>query len=144
MKKMICALAVLMCVVCLLTACNFTSSTSGLSTAQSAEKVEEMMSALAGGDAQGALELMHPDASEGKEASLDQMADFLSGRKMTSLMQVGITVNTSTGTGGTTRQEKVSYKAELEDGSTVYLSVTYRTDNARAGFVSFQIVLGVV
>ena len=56
----------------------------------------------------------------------------------------GITVNTSAGTSGNVRQERVNYQVTLTDGAVIYLNVAYLSNNQGTGFASFQIVLGVV
>ena len=45
---------------------------------------------------------------------------------------------------GKARQEQVAYQVTLTDGSVIYLNVVYLSNTAGAGFVSFQLVLGVV
>lgn len=145
MKKRICVLAVVMNILCLLTACNFTTTSmiDNRTTAIS-PKVEEMMEALAGGNVDSALALMHPTVAEGAEDAVAEMCEYLAGRKAAQLNQKSVNVNTSTGTSGKSRQETATFQVELEDGTEIYISAAYRTDAAGEGFASFQIVLGVV
>jgi hypothetical protein len=55
-----------------------------------------------------------------------------------------IIVNTSAGTSGKSRQERVAYQVTLTDGAVIYLNVVYFSNNDGKGFSAFQLVLGVV
>lgn len=146
MKKWFSMVMVLLTVIGCLTACNFTSNMSGMiaGDAQAASKVENMMTALAENRLEDAKALMHPSVAGRSDDPIAQMSAFLAGRKVTELQQTGINVHTSTGTAGKTRQESASFQLTLDDGTTIYLAATYLSNNAGEGFVSFQIVLGVV
>ena len=148
MKKLICVMAAAaMSILCLLTACNFTSNYAdslGTTKAESTSKVEEMMRFLADGDLDSALSLMYPGVAETAKDAAAQMRDYLAGRKVTKLNQKSVSVSTSTGTSGKSRRESAAFQAVLEDGTTIYLSTAYCSDDSGDGFASFQIVLGVV
>lgn len=107
-------------------------------------EVEDMMEALSESDLNDAQELMHPSVTDDSENGLAQMGDYLAGRKVAELEQQGVRVNTSTGTGGKTRQEQGTFLVTLEDGAAFYISVVHLSDDAGEGFVSFQMMLGVV
>jgi hypothetical protein len=87
---------------------------------------------------------MHPEAVAKADNRIPQMSDFLAGRTVAEMNQKGVRVNTSTGTAGKTRQEVTNFQVLLEDGTEIYVAATYYSDNAGEGFVSFQLVLGIV
>ena len=146
MKRMICFALVLLVSLGCLTACNFTQNMSGAfaGEAEATPKVEEMMAALADDNTSDAKALMHPQVAETSDNAIAQMRDYLAGRKVSAMELININVNTSTGTAGTTRQERVGYKVTLNDGAVIYLNAVYLSNNQGAGFASFQLVLGVV
>ncbi|MGM9668920.1 MAG: hypothetical protein ACI3VZ_04095 [Faecousia sp.] len=146
MKKLICFVLVPLVLLSCLTACNFTKNISGALTeeAESAPKVEEMMTALAENRASDAKSLMHPQVTENADAAIAQMCDYLAGREISSMEQRNINVHTSTGTSGRTRQEQMTYQVTLNDGTVFYLNAVYFSDAAGSGFVAFQLVLGLV
>ena len=146
MKRFSTLTAVLL-VACLLTACNFTTNFTdsvGVTEAESTEKVEQMLQALVDGNADAALALMHPGVAERAEAPIVQMNNFLSGRAVAEMTQTGVRVNTSTGTSGKTRQEATNFQVILDDGTEIYIAATYYENSDGAGFISFQLVLGIV
>lgn len=151
MKKIVCLALALMCL--LMAGCNFNTnfSNSGLGGAkmEATPQVGEMLNVLAGKDMDAALALMHPSVLEPEEereevkAMLQQMMDFIDGRQFQSLAQVSLSVNSSTGTAGSVKQESASFRFML--GDTVYhLTVVSLTQGGNTGFVSYQLVLGVV
>lgn len=146
MKKRICfALFVLTLTLCL-TACNFSANmTSSLpANAEATPKVEEMLAALAENRTDDAKALMHPQAAEKADAAIAQMSNYLAGRTVTALEAKSTNIRTSAGTSGKMRQEQVAYQATLTDGEVIYFNTLYLTNDAGAGFASFQLVLGVV
>lgn len=146
MKKLVCfSLAVIAMLSCLIS-CNFTQNISGglADNATATPKVEEMLTALANDQTEDAKALMHPQANKETDDAIAQMSSYLSGREVSSIELKSINVNTSTGTSGKSRQEQVDYQVTLMDGDTVYLSVVYLSNNSGDGFISFQLVLGVV
>ena len=146
MKRFIGFSLVALVLICCLASCNFTQSLSGdmVKESEAAPKVEEMLTALAENRISDAKGLMHSQKAENADAALTQMSEYLEGRKADSIVVTGINVNTSTGASGKTRQETVSYQVTLADGDVIYLSVVYLSDNDSTGFISFQLVLGVV
>lgn len=145
MKKWIC-FALVVLVLGSFTACNFTQNMSGAiaSEAEATPKVEEMMAALTAGNTADAKALLHPQAAETAESTIAQMSAYLAGRKAAAMELTGITVNTSTGTSGNVRQERVNYRITLADGDMIYINAVYLSNNQGTGFASFQLVLGVV
>ena len=146
MKKIICFTLVLLALLGCLTACNFTQNISGAiaGEAEATPKVEEMMAALADDNAPDAKALLHPQVTETSDNAIAQMSAYLAGRKASAIELISITVNTSTGTAGTTRQERVGYRVALNDDAVIYINAVYLSNNQGTGFASFQIVLGVV
>lgn len=146
MKRFIGFSLVTLVLICCLASCNFTQNLSGelVKESEAAPKVEEMLTALAENRISDAKGLMHSQKAENADAALTQMSEYLEGRKAESLTVTGINVNTSSGASGKSRQETVSYRVMLADGDVIYLSVVYLSDNDGAGFISFQLVLGVV
>ena len=145
MKKWIC-FALVVLVLGSFTACNFTQNMSGAiaGEAEATPKVEEMMAALAAGNTVDAKALLHPQAAETAESAIVQMSAYLAGGKAAAMELTGITVNTSTGTSGNVRQERVNYRITLADSDMIYINAVYLSNNQGTGFASFQLVLGVV
>ncbi len=146
MKRLIGFSLVLLVMVCCLASCNFRTNTSGGSAdnTEATQKVEKMITALAEERLSDAKALIHPQKAESIDSALAQMSEYLSGRKVNAIEATHVSVNSSAGTSGKIRQETVSYKATLTDGDVVYLSVVYLSNNDGAGFISFQLVLGIV
>ena len=146
MKKRFCFALALTALLGCLTACHFTKNVSGAlaSDPEATPKVEEMMIALAGKRLSDAKALMHPQVAEASDNAISQMGDYLEGRKINAKELTNITVNSSTGTSGNTRQERLNYRVTLTDSTVIYLNVVYLSNNQGTGFAAFQIVLGVV
>ena len=146
MKRFIGFSLVTLVLICCLASCNFTQSLSGdlVKESEAAPKVEEMLTALAENRIADAKALMHSNKAENADTALTQMSEYLNGRKAESIAVTGINVNTSSGASGKTRQETASYQVVLSDGDVSYLSVVYLSDNDSTGFISFQLVLGIV
>lgn len=146
MKKLISLTLVLVVLLGSLTACNFTQNLSGAiaGEAEATPKVEQMMLALAEDRAADAKAFMHPQTADASDGAIAQMSAYLSGRKVSTMELTSINVNTSTGTAGTTRQERVNYQVTLQDGDVICLNVLYLSNNQGTGFASFQLVLGAV
>ena len=145
MKKILCFALVLL-VLGSFTACNFTQNMSGMMAgeAEATPKVEEMMAALSAANTADAKALLHPQVAETSDNAIAQMSTYLAGRTAETMELTGITVNTSAGTSGNVRQERVNYRVTLTDGAVIFLNVLYLSNNQGTGFSSFQIVLGVV
>ena len=146
MKKIIVMTVVLLLTLSCLTGCNFTQNMSGAiaGEAEATPKAEEMMAALASENMADAKALLHPQVAETSENALAQMSAYLSGRTASAMERRSITVNTSTGTSGNSRQERVAYHVTLSDGAEIFLNVVYLSNSQGTGFVSFQVVLGVI
>lgn len=147
MKKWICLLSVMAVLVCLLSACNFNTNFfdgTGSTQAQSLNDVKEMLNALSQGDTEKAKSLMHPQVVAQSDAAIAQMTEYLAGRKLVQLEQTGLQVSTGTGSSGNIRQEKASFRADMEDGTSVYIAIGHISDKEGKGFASFQVVLGLV
>ncbi len=146
MKKLFCITSVILMMLVCLTACNFNTNIGGVLTgkAENEAKVDEMLVALAENDISTAKALLHPERSETSDAALEQISDFLDSRKVSSKTLMNVNVTTSTGTAGKSVQEQASYRVILNDGTVIYLNAVYLTTDAGSGFVSFQLVLGLV
>jgi hypothetical protein len=146
MKRLIGFALVLVLLLGCMTACNFTQNMSGAlaGETEAAPKVEEMMKALAEDRISDAKALMHPQVAETSDNAIAQMSDYLAGREVSAMELRSISVNTSAGTSGKSRQERVAYQVTLTDGAVIYLNVVYFSNNDGKGFSAFQLVLGVV
>lgn len=146
MKKLICVVLSMLTLLCCLTACNFTQNMSGAlaGEAEATPKAEKMMAALAKNSTDEAKALLHAKASGFLDTGITQMSDYLDGREVSSMSLISINVNTTKGAAGNSRQERVGYTATLSDGTIIYINAVYLSDQTDAGFLSFQIVLGIV
>ena len=147
MKKRLAWVAVVVAVMLLVTGCSFTTNffnNTEMATMKAKDKVTEMMTALTAGDTDAARALMHPNRKETAEAGIQQMIELLDSRKVASLDLQGVNVSTRSGTSGEARQEQGTFRMELEDGTVFFLSAVHFTDGTGEGFISFQLVLGVV
>ena len=146
MKKIICFALVLLALFGCLTACTFSQNMSGAiaGEAEATPKVKEMMAALADDNTSNAKALLHPQVAETSDNAIAQMSAYLAGRKASAIELTSINVNTSTGTAGKVRQERVAYQVTLTDGAVIFLNVVYLSNNQGTGFASFQLVLGVI
>lgn len=144
MRKLVCfslAILVLFC----FTACNLNLNLEDLANeSESAAITEEMLDILAEKRVDDAKALFHPQVDEEIDTAITQMCDFLDGRKAESVEIISININNSTGTGGRSRQEQVSYSVRLDDGQIIYASAVYLSDQDGDGFVSFQLILGII
>ena len=146
MKKFICFSLVMILILTVLTSCNFTQTLTGAAAnnAQSTPKVEAMMSALAEDRMSDAEALMHPEVKEKSDSGISQIKLYLNGRETSGMTLQSINVTNSVGTSGKARQEQVAFKTILSDGEIVYINAFYLSNNAGEGFISFQMVLGVI
>jgi hypothetical protein len=145
MKKVICLSLVVMALIGCFASCNISQKFSDVleNMSEASPKVNEMINALAEDNVSDAVALMHPDA-ENVDAAIAQMSNYLSGRKAQSISIDGININTSTGTGGEKREEQLTCKVTLTDGVVVYLNAVYLKDKSGEGFITFQLVLGLI
>ena len=143
MNKSISVILVVTVLLCCFTSCditaNFSDALSG--KAESTPKVEEMLSALAENDMSAAEALLHPQIADDSDDMLERLADYIDGCKAESVEVTSVSINTSTGTGGKSRQEEISCEVKLDDGASVSLNVVYLSDSQGEGFSVFQIVL---
>ena len=102
------------------------------------------MAALADDNTSDAKALLHPQVAETSDNAIAQMSAYLAGRKASAIELISININSSTGTAGKTRQERVGYQVTLTDGAVIFLNAVYLSNNQGTGFASFQVVLGVV
>ena len=144
MKKILCLTLALLAMLACLTSCNFNIQSAITDKVTSKEQAEEMMSHLSARRMTDAVSLMHPEKSDSSQPALGQIATYLNGRTVKKMDVVGVNFTSSVGTNGNTSQEQVSYQVTLSDGAVVYLSTVYVKSAAGEGFVSFQMVLGVV
>ena len=91
-----------------------------------------------------ALELMHPDAPNRSAQAIVQLSAYLSGRDVKSLKVQKLQKTNTSGAGGTKQQETATIFVTMEDEEQFYLAVSYLIDNNHKGFVSFQLILGMV
>ena len=146
MKKLLCLLLPL-ALLLTLTACNVTTNLHdnlGVTEAQCTDQVEQLLQALTEDDLAAALETMHPGTADWAESGLEQLRDYLAGRKVLKLNIQGVNRNSTSGSSGKVEQEQAAFQVVLADGTVCYISAVYRTDKDGAGFVSFQMILGVV
>lgn len=146
MKKIICFVLVLLVLPACLTACNFTQKVSGAleSQAEATPKVEAMMIALAYGNTSDAKALLHPQVAEKSDNAIAQMSNYLAGRNTSTIELKNININTSNGTSGKIRKEQVAYQVTLTDNDVIFLNAVYLSNEQGTGFISFQVVMGVV
>lgn len=140
MKKLLSVTALLLIFALALSACDMPIDM----TAQAEPYIKEMLTALTAGDLESAEALLHPDRVDGAtDTALAAMADLLGGREVESCVQVGINVNASTGTGGSSRTESGTVHILFTDGTDLRLSYSYVSDNAGEGFATFQFLVGI-
>ena len=147
MKKQKIQLVLLVAIAYLMTACNFTtnfSDSTGNTKMEACQQVEDMMTALSQDDRETALALMYPEYASKLADIYEQLAGFMDGRKVSNMTQKSVNIKKSNGTDGKVQQETATFLVALEDGMELYLSVCYVTESNKEGFVSFQLVLGVV
>ena len=146
MKKLICFATVLFALFSCLTSCVFTNGliNNMANSSEATPKVEEMLNALTEKRADDAKALLHPQATEKADTAITRMTDYLNGRKDSTVELIDFNFNSSVGTSGNTRQEQATYQVTLDDGEIIYLNVHYLSNNEGTGFVSFQLILGLV
>jgi len=132
--------------------CNFNTSFNdslGIKDMEAKQQVADMLEAMTKKDMDAVLAFMYPDLleDENKKLSvidqLQQIMDYVDGRKALSFEQLSVNVKNSSGTAGKVKQEQAVFKVMFAE-ETVYVSVTYLTQNGKSGFISYQLVLGVV
>ena len=146
MKKIICFSLVMILILTVLTSCNFTQTVNDVAAnnAKSTSKVEAMISALAEDRMSDAEALMHPQAKEKSDTGIAQIKLYIDGRKAEAMTLQSINVTNSVGISGKASQEQVTFKVALSGGEIVHITSYYLSNNAGEGFISFQMVLGVI
>lgn len=140
MKKIICMALIPMIIILGLSACNLKDALS--KNAEATPKVEEMFDALSENRVNDAKALMHPEIIATSESGIIQLCDYLDGQKANTIVLDSISVNSSVGTAGKTRQEQLTYKITLNDGSTLNLNVVYLSNKNGSGFTTFNLSIG--
>ena len=143
MKKKICLVLIIISVIGCLTACNFTLN-NAKDEAESTPFVEEMLAALTSDNISEAEALLHPAANDSAREALNQMIAYLNGKKISSTELINVNFTSSVGTAGKVHQEQVNYRLKLDNVETVYINAVYLSNDDGTGFVSFQLVLGLV
>lgn len=144
MKKMISLTLVLLMLIACMTSCELLNSMIGEieESTESALKVTEMLTALSEKRMDDAKRLMHPNASY-DDAALEQLAEIMKERNVVSMIVMGVNVRNEVGTNGNVSTEELSYKTTLSDGTIIYVSSVYVSDNSGVGFTSFRISFGI-
>lgn len=141
MKKLLTVTALLLVFALALSACG---SPAELLKPQAEPQIRDMLTALTAGDADSAAALLHPDRADGAtDAAIAQMIALLDGREAISCTMVGLNVNTSTGTGGTSRTESGTVHILFDDDTDLQLEYSYVRDKGGEGFSTFQFLVGV-
>ncbi len=147
MKKMIVLLLVLALCICAFSGCSYYSSASGDEDdieMKSLDEVELMLDHLTAGDEAAALAMMHKSAQEKSAAGITQLCAFFAGKEISAMEMKNISRESTGGTVGTAQRETASFAITLEDGTEFYITVVHLTDEDGAGFLAFQLVLGVI
>lgn len=140
MKKLLTVTALVLILALTLSACGMTIDM----TAQAEPHIKEMLTALSAGDLEAAKALLHPDrVDDATDGALEALVALLDGREVASCVQVSINVQTSTGTGGTSRTESGTVHVLFTDDTDLRLSYSYVSDNGGEGFATFQFLVGV-
>lgn len=146
MKRILCMILVLSAILCIFTACDFAQNLTDTleEKSESATKVEELLAALSEKRMDDAKALMHPSVNENASAGLEQMMDYIDGRKVVSMELSGINVSVSSGTAGKVSEEHIGYILTLSDGVIISTDAVYLSNSAGVGFTSFGLVIGVI
>ncbi len=104
---------------------------------------EDMMEALSNGDADEAMELLHPDVAEDDdtEEGVQSLIDLLDGREMEDYKRTGVNIHSSVNTTGKTKQETCTYEIELDDGTELEVEFEYVSNRDGEGFAVFKLSL---
>ena len=101
-----------------------------------------MLTYLSEGEMEKAADLMHEDKTD--VSGLDQISQYLDGRKINKLVTQSVNMQTVKGNQGSSKTENATLQLTLDDGESVYLSVMFFEDQKDQGFLSFQLVLGAI
>ena len=147
MKKLLCLTLVIVMTVCALSSCALMEKIVMriLENAESPDKVDEMMAALADDQIDDAKVLMHPDVTEDVLGdSLEAMATYLDGRIMLSKQVTSLSVKKNHKNSQKVREESISYNITLSDETVITVETIYISDENGAGFTTFRLALGVM
>ena len=145
MKKLISLTLILSVLIACVTSCELVNSMTGAleESAESSAKVMEMLSALSEERIDDAKRMLHPCVSD-DDVALEQLTEYIKGRTVVSMIIMGINIRNEVGTNGNVATEELSYKTTLSDGTIIYVSSVYVSDNSGVGFTSFRIGFGIV
>ena len=146
MKKLLCLTLVIVMTVCALSSCALMEKIVMhiLENAESPDKVDEMMAALADDRIDDAKALMHPDVTEDVIGdSLEALATYLDGRIMLSKQVTSLSVKKNRKKSSKVLEEHISYDITLSDESVITVETIYISDENGAGFTTFRFALGV-
>ena len=147
MKKRIALLLALVLLVCTLSACSYYSSANSDEDdieMKSLDQVELMLSHLTAGDETAALAMMHKSVKEKSAAGVSQLCAFFADNEISKLEIKNISRESTGGAIGTVQRETASFAVSFADGTEFYITVVHLTDEDGAGFLAFQLVLGVI
>ena len=125
--------------------CSFLNvHSSGIGQSEYKEQAQRLLDALSDGDIKAAVAMMHPDAQMEANAGLRQIVGYLDGRKVVSMEQMRINKQSSSTLEGRASLEQAGFDLKLDDGTACSVSMAYLEDPAGKGFLSVQLILGVV
>lgn len=137
MKRLFTCILALLLMVTMISGCSFDLKS------ETEPLFEEMMEALSDGDAEEAMELLHPDVAEAEdtEAGIQSLIDLLDGREMEDFKRTGFHIYNGVNTGGKIKQETCTYQVELDDGTELEVEFEYVTNRDGEGFAVFKMTL---
>lgn len=136
MKRIIGFLALVLAAVSLFAACDMAS----MVKLEHEDDVKLLLAYLSEGDLENAGQMMHADKED--ISALEQISEFLDGRKVKELKTQSVHVKSMKNNGVSSATEEATFKVTLDDGETVYLSTVYTEDDADQGFTTFRLALG--
>ena len=111
---------------------------------EAAPVAKEMMKALAAGNEETAMSLMHPNAQEqirDMNQRIQTLIGFVDGRSVTEWKQTSVNVKNQVGT-NSGKYEEGSFRATLDDGTVLRIEYEYLNNKAGEGFTSFYLSVG--
>lgn len=137
MKRLFACILALMLMASMFSGCSFDLKS------ETEPLFEDMMEALSDGDAEEAMELLHPEvaADEDTEAGIQSLIDLLDGREMEDFKRTGFNIYSGVNTGGKTKEESCTYEVELDDGTELEVEFEYVTNRDGEGFAVFKLSL---
>ena len=144
MKKLIVLLLAMTLCLGTLSACSYYATEDEDIEMNSLDQVELMLEKLAANDASAALELMHKSVKDTASAGIGQLCEYFAGKEISKMEMKNLTRDSTGGVVGTAQRETASFAVTLTDGTEFYITVVHLTDEDGAGFLAFQLVLGVI